>query len=65
MQDIEQGLMPNFNSKIMKEILPFAEGYYNMTEENDLYIYNDGNHLQTSSGEKVTEKIARFIKNPA
>ncbi|MDD2216240.1 MAG: hypothetical protein PHE41_06705 [Eubacteriales bacterium] len=60
--EIEQQLMPDFNTKI-EDIIPLVEAYYDMTGENAAYAYIDGNHLYKVSRERVTENIANFIKD--
>ena len=61
MLDIENDFMPDFDDKI-KKIKPLIDGYYNMTSDNYIYRYTDGNHLFKNSGKLVTIKIAKWIK---
>lgn len=61
MFQIEEELMPNFN-EIIDPITQKTEGYLDMTSENNLYKYTDGNHLWKESAKLVSEKIAKWIK---
>ena len=61
MFQIEQVLMPSFN-EIIYPITKIAHGYLDMTNENQLYKYVDGNHLWKESGKLVSEKIAKWIE---
>lgn len=61
MLEIEQELMPNFND-IMDSIKQKTDGYLDMTTENHLYKFTDGNHLWKESGKLVSVKIANWIK---
>lgn len=66
MMEIEKELMPDFDSKI-KEAIDLSDGYLDMTPENSLFNYTDGNHLYKDSGKKVSKIIANWItdKNKA
>lgn len=59
--EIENTLMPDFNEKI-KELVPWSNGYFDMTPLNMNFEYTDGNHLYKDSARLVTEKIANWIK---
>jgi hypothetical protein len=58
--EIEQTLMPDFDVKI-QEAIGLSDGYLDMTSQNDLFEYTDGNHLYKTSGEKVSTIIANWI----
>ncbi len=60
MMDIEKELMPDFDIKI-KEAINLSNGYLDLTPQNSLYNYTDGNHLYKDSGEKVSKVIANWI----
>lgn len=62
MMDIENKLMPDFDTKI-KEAIVLSKGYLDMTKENNSFTYTDGNHLYKKSGKIVSKKIALYIKN--
>lgn len=59
---IDQELIPDLNEKLFP-ITGIADGYLDMTNENHLYQYTDGNHLHKESGKLVSIKIAEWIKN--
>lgn len=61
MMEIENKLMPNFDSKI-KEAILLSKNYLDLTKENSNFTYTDGNHLYKKSGEVVSKKIANWIK---
>jgi len=60
--EIENELMPDFNKKI-NDIVPFTDGYLDMTTQNMKYNYTDGNHLYKKSGEVVTKEIIHWIQS--
>ena len=60
-QEIENQLIPNFNARINYAI-ELSDGYLDMSSENALYTYTDGIHLDKKSSEKVSLKIANWIK---
>lgn len=60
MMEIEKELMPDFDSKI-KEAIDLSDGYLDMTPQNSLFNYTDGNHLYKDSGRKVSKIIANWI----
>jgi hypothetical protein len=60
MMDIENELMPDFNTKIQAAVT-LSNGYLDLTSENHLYKYTDGNHLLKYSGKAVSEKIADWM----
>ena len=62
MFEIEQELMFDFNDKI-NQIVQLSDGYLDMTNENNLYQFIDGNHLWKESGKLVSQKIAEWIKS--
>lgn len=59
---IENEFMPFFDATIDKAIKA-SDHYLNLTEQNNNYIYNDGNHLHKTSGKKVSEIIANWVKD--
>jgi hypothetical protein len=61
LMEIEDELTPNFESKI-KEAIDLSNGYLDLTPQNDLFDYTDGNHLHKSSAEKVSTIVALWIK---
>jgi hypothetical protein len=61
---IEQELMPNFNDVIHPAIIS-ANGYFDLTSDNHLCQFTDGNHLWKESGKQVSVKIAEWIKSEA
>lgn len=62
MMEIENGLMNDFDLKI-NEAINLSDGYLDLTPQNRLYKYTDGNHLYTDSGEKVSQIIAKWISD--
>lgn len=58
--EIEEQLMPDFDSKI-KDAIDLSNGYLDMTVQNELFEYTDGNHLYKNSGEEVSKKVANWI----
>ena len=60
LMEIENEFMPDFGDKI-QSIIPFSNGYFDMTQMNNEFSYVDGNHLYKVSGELVSEKIADWI----
>lgn len=61
MLKIEQELMPDFN-EIINTVIPISNGYLDMTSENHLYQFIDGNHIWKESGKLTSEKIAKWIE---
>ena len=61
MMELEEQLMPNFDSNI-KEAIDISNGYFDMTIQNDSFEYTDGNHLYKTSGAKVSAEVANWIK---
>lgn len=61
MMEIENILMPDFDQKI-QQVTSLSDGYLDLTDRNDSFIYTDGNHLYKDSGAKVSELIANWIK---
>lgn len=62
MLEIENELMPMFDSKL-KEAILLSEDYLDFTKEKTSFTYTDGNHLHKKSGAVVSQKIANWIKN--
>lgn len=60
MMEIEKDLMSDFDLMI-NEAIKFSDGYLDMTPQNSLYNYTDGNHLHKNSGKKVSQNIAKWI----
>jgi hypothetical protein len=60
MMEIEEEFMPDFDMKI-KAAIDISQGYLDMTPQNSLFSYTDGNHLHQQSGEKVSMIIANWI----
>ena len=60
MMEIEKELMRDFDLKI-NEAIKLSDGYLDMTPQNSLYDYTDGNHLYKNSGKKVSQIIAKWI----
>ena len=60
MMEIEEDLIDDFNLKI-KEAIDLSDGYLDMTPQNNLFDYTDGNHLYKNSGKKVSRIIANWI----
>lgn len=62
MKAIESEFMDDFNQKI-EELAWLTQGYFDMTELNEKYIYTDANHLYKESSKQVTVEIAKWVKN--
>lgn len=62
MMEIEKDLISDFDLKI-KEAIDLSDGYLDMTPQNSLYDYTDGNHLYKDSGKKVSKIIAKWISD--
>ena len=60
MMEIEEDLMCGFDLKI-KEAIDLSDGYLDMTPQNNLFDYIDGDHLFKDSGKKVSRFIANWI----
>ncbi len=58
--EIEEEFMPDFDLKIT-EAIDISDDYLDMTPQNSLFSYTDGNHLHQQSGEKVSMIIANWI----
>lgn len=58
---VEGKFMPDFNFKI-KDAIEMSNGYLDMTDQNELFDYTDGNHLYKTSGEKVSVICANWIR---
>ena len=61
MMDIENKLQSTFNQDIQQIADRLGVTYYNLTSFNDVFQYNDGNHLTIESGIKVSELLAKLI----
>jgi hypothetical protein len=61
MMEIENDIMPNFSDLIGEAIIA-SDDYLDLTPHNDEFQYTDGNHLYKASGEIVSEKIAKWIR---
>lgn len=61
MFELENQFMPNFN-QIINEAVAASDGYLDMTNENDTYLYTDGNHMWKESGKQASRKVAEWIK---
>jgi hypothetical protein len=60
MMEVEEELMPDFDLKI-KEAIDLSSGYLDMTPQNELFEYTDGNHLYKESGKKVSTYVGNWI----
>jgi hypothetical protein len=61
MFEIENQFLPQFN-EIISEAVVASDGYLDMTNENDAYLYTDGNHMWKESGKQASRKLAEWIK---
>lgn len=62
MFEIEKELMPDFN-EVIDPVVQASDGHLDMTNENHLYQYTDGNHLWKESGRLASAKVAAWIKS--
>lgn len=60
LMEVEEELMPDFSFKI-KEAINVSNGYLDMTPQNELFEYTDGNHLYKESGKKVSTYVGNWI----
>lgn len=60
LMEVENELMPNFNTKI-QEAVDISSGYLDLTYRNENFRYTDGNHLFKDSGKIVSGIIANWI----
>jgi hypothetical protein len=60
MMEIEKDLMSDFDLKINAAI-NLSDGYLDLTPQNSLYNYTDGNHLYKDSGKNISQIIAKWI----
>ncbi len=60
--EIEQSLIPDFNALIAARITN-ANGYLDLSPENNHFTYTDGVHLEKNSGAIVSKKIALWIES--
>jgi hypothetical protein len=58
--EIEKDLMSDFDLKINAAI-NLSDGYLDLTPQNSLYNYTDGNHLYKDSGKNISQIIAKWI----
>lgn len=63
MMQIENKLMPSFDSMINTASKAYSVPYYNMTNIPQQFQYTDANHLYSESSRKVSVMIAEFISN--
>jgi len=61
MLEVENQLMPDFDSKVAKIKSESNVDYYDMTDLNSKLIFVDGNHLYKTSGKIVSAKIGEYI----
>jgi hypothetical protein len=59
--EIEEELMSDFDHKI-EEAVNLSDGYLDLTPQNELFDYTDGNHLYKNSGKNVSLIVANWIK---
>jgi hypothetical protein len=59
--EIELELLPDLHS-VIANLIPLADGYLDMTDQNSEYQYTDGNHLHKASGKVVSQRVATWIK---
>ncbi|MEZ5046512.1 MAG: hypothetical protein R2831_05920 [Chitinophagaceae bacterium] len=59
---IENEIMPNFND-VISNAIHLSKAYLDMTNDNDKFLYTDGNHLYQTSGREVSEIVAQWIKS--
>ena len=62
MREIENKLMPNYDT-IIKEAILESEFYLDLTKYKKNFLFTDGNHLYRSSGKEVSEIISKEIKS--
>ncbi|MFT6167283.1 MAG: hypothetical protein ACJASF_001981 [Vicingaceae bacterium] len=62
MLKIEEGLVPQFTSKI-QDAIQLSDGYFDMTKMEKKYYFTDGNHLEKSSSNIASMNIAQWIKS--
>lgn len=58
---MENELMPEFDNKIAT-VTPLTQGYLNLTNNNEEFIYTDGVHLYKESARLVSKQVAEWIK---
>ena len=59
--EIEEGLMPDFNNRILEITNQTGTRYYDMSDFNSNFIYTDGSHLYKESAKTVSKAIANWI----
>ncbi len=60
--EIEKRFSPDFNTKMEKLSNEKGVPYLDLTPQNELYTYTDGNHLYKESAKEVSERIAEWIE---
>ncbi len=65
MFEIEQKLMPNFESLINSLCVTMKVDYFNYVDELNTYKFTDGNHLYKTSAKKLSIDLAKRIANSA
>ncbi|MFM7400256.1 MAG: hypothetical protein ACKO4W_05065, partial [Bacteroidota bacterium] len=60
--ELEKELMPEFNT-IIDPAIQKADGFLDMTTENSLYQFTDGNHLWKESGKLVSLRVAEWVSS--
>lgn len=61
MMEIDEQLVPDFEEKI-QTVVPYADGYLDLTPRNEEFEYTDGNHLHKSSGAQISRMVASWIQ---
>lgn len=62
MLDIENELIPNFDSKMLGLSKTYNVPYFNFISLKDTYQYNDGHHLTIESGKRLSRSLADSIQ---
>lgn len=62
--EIENDLIPNFDTLAKKIKLKYDVPYINFTKDTTHYIFTDGNHLYKESSKNISEKLAKIIMKP-
>lgn len=60
MMNLENKVLSEFDEFISKAVKK-SNGYLDLTPDNENFVYTDRNHLEKSSGTKVSEIIALWI----
>jgi hypothetical protein len=61
MLEIENSLMPQFDSLLTQESYKLNVDYFNFKNSSAKYSYTDGNHLYKTSGKELSAEIAKRI----